>query len=540
MRSTAGIAAFLLTAAQAQKVVQFDIRGTPQNEKRTISKRATVGAYLLNDMSQYTYTINASIGTPPQQVNLQLDTGSTDIWVNYAGSNYCRARNCFDSYDPRNSSSYAESVPNGFEVAYGDGSGASGDYITDTININGVSITNQTIGLALKSDIQYGLMGVGFRGTEGSCGEGGSAAAQQSSTYCYPTIIDNMLDQKKINSRAFSLYLNDLGQSTGSILFGGVDTSKFVGGLTQIPMAGIQYTDGTIETDRYTVAWTNLTITTPNGVQNIWDQLYQAGSAYPVLIDSGTSTARFPPDITQALYKQMGAVVVKGEAYAPCYLRTANVTIDFHLGGSDGAIVKVPIDEFLYDLDSTYNKIWARLGGTQYCSVAFSAADDGLPIFGDTVMRTSYYVYDLDNRVIALGPANFSPGKATVKEITNGTIPGVTKTASKVSGFSSFSSAASSAPPRGYNTGSGLMTASITTQTNVPLAQFTTAKYTGQNGYSGMANYITTAAASSATGGSTSKGAASGVNVPKARMDSLIVLALVSCFVAVGAGMVLL
>ena len=285
------LAASLAKGALSQKVVRFDIQGRQPSEALKLAKRAAFRTYLFNDINNGLYSVNVSIGTPPQNFTLQLDTGSTDVWVNSAGSTYCQQGNCFDSFDSSSSSSYAISVPNEFNVTYGDGTGAAGDLFTDDLTVGGVTITNQTMGLASTSDIAYGLMGVGMVGTEGSCD------VQQGQTgYCYANLIDSMVSEGQINSHAFSLYLNDLNQSTGSILFGGVDSSRYTGDLVAVPFVPLQLQDGTNDTSRYTVAWTNLTITTPNGVENV---LNGQSEALPALLDSGTTLANLPTTITK-------------------------------------------------------------------------------------------------------------------------------------------------------------------------------------------------------------------------------------------------
>lgn len=69
------------------------------------------------------------------------------------------------------------------------------------------------MGLAYNSTDKQGLVGVGL-------------AQNEASFYKYPTIIDQMASQGLIKSRAFSLYLDGPDSSSGSIVFGGVDTKK--------------------------------------------------------------------------------------------------------------------------------------------------------------------------------------------------------------------------------------------------------------------------------------------------------------------------
>ena len=42
------------------------------------------------DNEEALYLLNGSLGTPPQDFALHIDTGSSDLWVNVAGSQYCQ------------------------------------------------------------------------------------------------------------------------------------------------------------------------------------------------------------------------------------------------------------------------------------------------------------------------------------------------------------------------------------------------------------------------------------------------------------------
>ena len=140
--STIGLAAASIVAqTAAQKVVKFDIRANRPQQPQLV-KRATseYRGYLFNDVENGLYSIEVQIGTPGQPFSLQLDTGSTDVWVNAQSSQFCQQGNCLDSYAPKNSSSYASSVPGGFNVTYGDGTGAAGDYFTDVLSVAGMDL----------------------------------------------------------------------------------------------------------------------------------------------------------------------------------------------------------------------------------------------------------------------------------------------------------------------------------------------------------------------------------------------------------------
>src|SRR5208282_278258 len=77
----------------------------------------------------------------------------------------------------------------------------------------------------------------------------------------YPNLVDKMVAQNLIQSRAYSLYLDDQDASTGIILFGGVDTDKFYGPLATFPIN----VDNTGTTSAFVITLTGLSLSPPGG-----------------------------------------------------------------------------------------------------------------------------------------------------------------------------------------------------------------------------------------------------------------------------------
>jgi Eukaryotic aspartyl protease len=73
------------------RVVHMPITRRPRDPKHELAKRASgqkyAGVVLGNAPLPGLYFVNASVGTPGQNIQLQVDTGSSDIWM--FGPNSC-------------------------------------------------------------------------------------------------------------------------------------------------------------------------------------------------------------------------------------------------------------------------------------------------------------------------------------------------------------------------------------------------------------------------------------------------------------------
>lgn len=76
-------------------VVQWDIqkRPSPPQAKPRFQKRAsTYEEVVSNEETRGGYFANCKMGTPAQDMTLQLDTGSSDIWVPESNAKVCRKK----------------------------------------------------------------------------------------------------------------------------------------------------------------------------------------------------------------------------------------------------------------------------------------------------------------------------------------------------------------------------------------------------------------------------------------------------------------
>jgi hypothetical protein len=93
--SAVAVGALLARSAYASfgnGVVQWDIQRTQRREefKRLLKRADTLEEVITNEQARGGYFSTCRLGTPGQNLTLQLDTGSSDIWVPDSGAQVCR------------------------------------------------------------------------------------------------------------------------------------------------------------------------------------------------------------------------------------------------------------------------------------------------------------------------------------------------------------------------------------------------------------------------------------------------------------------
>ncbi|KAL2068155.1 hypothetical protein VTL71DRAFT_16253 [Oculimacula yallundae] len=384
------------------RVVEFPIqRNTIQNPavRDRLRRRAqTVQATLDNE--ETLYFANASLGTPPQRFRLHLDTGSSDLWVNTATSTLCRTKGnpcAFAGTYSANSSSTYSYVSGDFNISYVDGSGAAGDYVTDTFTIGSAAVTKLQFGVGYTSSSSEGILGIGYEVNEVQVGRARKAP--------YRNLPSQMVVDGLIQTNAYSLWLNDLDASTGSILFGGVDTGKYVGQLETLPIQA--------EGGYFAEFLITLTAVTFGNI------VIAKNQAQAVLLDSGSSLTYLPDTMTEAIYQQVKAQYdpSQGAAYVPCSLADNTTRLNFTFSGP---MISIPMNELVIVVKSASGRQLTFSDGTTACLFGIAPAGSSTSVMGDTFIRSAYVVYDLANNEISIAQTNFNSTTTNIIEITKG------------------------------------------------------------------------------------------------------------------------
>lgn len=201
----------------------------------------------------------------------------------------------------------------------------------------------------------------------------------------YDYVLDTMVDQGLIESRAFSLDLRGVDNPGGALIFGGIDTGKYIGALAKLPMLDRRQTPR--GADRYYVTMTAVGLTMADGSVVRSEEI-----SVPVFLDSGSTFSHLPRPIYQAFADAFDPDVMydprTGYYYVPCEVADLEASVDFYFGAK---AIRVPLRDF----------IWHVQG---YCILGV-LPEDSEPILGDTFLRAAYVVFDQDNRNLHIAQA---------------------------------------------------------------------------------------------------------------------------------------
>lgn len=435
----------------------------------------TVDLDLKNRSNFYSVTLN--VGSPSQEVIVLLDTGSSDLWITGSGNPYCEAstRNAQLGNNKRDSigeeimswftvmySTYGTQIPTGtatvsgggstgtatassggssatincatygtfnktgsrtfksngssFDISYGDGSFASGVWGTDDITVGGYNISNVSIAVANETNSTVGVLGIGLAGLESTYSSAESSVSGNRYTYSnFPMVLK---DRGLIKKNVYSLYLNSSEATSGSILFGAVDSSKYDGQLYTLPILN-QYKDLSAPV-QFDITLQGM------GMQNSSSQTTFTTTQMPALLDSGTTLAYLPEEVLEMIASAVGASYSSSYGYylLSCPSSDDDTSLVFDFGG--------------FHITANLSDLIIESSGSS-CVLGLLPSGDNSAILGDIFLVNTYVVYDLESYEISMAQANYNSTSEDIELVTSA-VPNAKDAAGYSSTYSSSQS----------------------------------------------------------------------------------------------------
>ncbi|ODQ79173.1 hypothetical protein BABINDRAFT_162222 [Babjeviella inositovora NRRL Y-12698] len=403
-----------------------------------LSKREADGVVTMQIVNENTfYMANLSVGSNSQNVGVLVDTGSSDLWIMGSDNSFCargtakrdlkqanpadrqkrdtgNAIDCstYGTFDKSASTSF-QSNNTKFAIQYADNTFATGGWGYDKVVIGSLTVDNLSFAVADLSNSTMGVLGIGLAGLETTY----SSATTGSKPYMYENLPMKMKSDGLIEKNIYSLYLNQGIATYGSVLFGGVDHSKYVGNLVTVPIVNslAKYYANPLKTE-----------ITLDSVSYEGNNLMSTSTI--ALLDSGSTLSYLPSSVVSAAVSALGlSYNSRVQAYTGSCSSFNNKSFTFTFSG---ATITVPASNFLMSL--------VLSNGQSSNTCAFGMIESSQTVLGDSFLRAAYVVYDLDDYEISLANANFGESAnsenvvavvSTIPDASSGASTGTSNTA---------------------------------------------------------------------------------------------------------------
>jgi cathepsin D len=329
----------------------------------------------LTDYQDSQYFGPITIGNPPQSFTVIFDTGSSNLWV---PSSTCPAKNiACQTHNKYNSSASSTYVPNGesFAIQYGTGS-LKGFLSEDSVGVGSFSVAKQVFAEATEEPgITFivaafdGILGLAF---------------ESISVNHVTPVFYNMMSQGLLDQEIFSFWLSQTAGAIpgGELTFGAIDTTRFTGPITYVPLTAQTYWE--FHMDDFLV----------NDTSSGW-----CSSPCKAIADSGTSLITGPSSHMNALNKELGAFLLRGEGIFPnCDILQTGPVITIVLAGKP------------FDLKPKDYVLQVTDEGITTCISGFYGLDIPPPtgplyILGDVFLSKYYSIFDFANKQVGFATA---------------------------------------------------------------------------------------------------------------------------------------
>lgn len=415
----------LLLAAGAAAQLQLALSPPRHNNAAALSRRQRGESDMQRpvdlDAWFYPYAVNVSIGTPGQEQSLALTFSYTESLI--LRRSLCRDSDDSSSdddvptwslldcnngaYDPRKSRSYNETRseysysddPEMFDEVYGSRA-VSGTLMKETINIAGDEVTDLGFRLASDTALESGFLALGW--------------ATPSDEF---SILNEMTYQGAILSQAFSLWAqDDRNGTTGHILFGAVDRSKYHGPIKRLQASKYKYD----KVPGYAVNVSSaMHTTTESSETRPFDEWFDFFAS----ISPTTMITNLPMDVAQPLLEQANATL---STTSDLWVVDCNTTdsikggFALELGGEGGYLLHAWLRDLVVPSESWFeSKVWNMdepepvtwcLFGIQSTGKTHNFNHDSIKpwVIGNMVLKSTYMVFDANNMEVGLAPLRMS------------------------------------------------------------------------------------------------------------------------------------
>ena len=318
------------------------------------------------------------------------------------------------------SSTYEPNLSDAFSASR-TGHHIQGHSASETITMHGIQIPNIEISTVQNSTLKTtGIIGLGYLNQGSHHGRHGGRGQ---------SFLDSLAKEGAIHHKAYSLHL-EKDTETGTILFGGMDSSKFHGPIKKLPIVphsnatghrtynALQVMMASLEFSKNrSIAYNKAAILDPSSrISHLPKAVFE-----PLLETIRNSQPGYPAfhfEEMKAGTQKIHTVDCKiGES-----LSKRNAIFGF--GGAEGAKLNIPLRDLVLKAPGCSDEEPSTKTTQCLCFLAFNqspmfrsgnySSPFEITVLGDAILRHAYIVYDLQDNKIGMAQRNFEVVKSNI------------------------------------------------------------------------------------------------------------------------------
>ncbi|CAH1408069.1 unnamed protein product [Nezara viridula] len=333
---------------QLEKFISFSKRGIPVSIK--------------NNKNMDYYGV-IGLGTPPQELKVVFDTGSSDLWV---PSSHCWfSFSCYNhKYFKDSKSSTFKNIGKSVSIEYGTGS-ISGTTVQDKLTVGNISVPEQVFiaATSISKDPFYkaktdGIFGLGFP----------EIAETKATPPLYTMVYDGAIPKPIV-----SFYLNrDIQDSNGGeVNFGGKNKDLYDENSGHpIPVTQRGFWQFVLDSI------------------NVNDKKITSRYGFEAIADTGTSLVYLPAGSSAKIYEEVGAKIVDGIGVVDCDKINSLPSVNF------------VINNYYYELEGKDYILKMQDHSKDVCVVGFLDTTQEVMILGDVFLGKFYTTFDIGQNTV--------------------------------------------------------------------------------------------------------------------------------------------
>ncbi|EGF99822.1 aspartic peptidase A1 [Melampsora larici-populina 98AG31] len=336
-----------------------------------VKAQAPSSISLSNYMNLQYYSV-IEVGVPPQKFNVQVDTGSTSLWVaSFDPRDKSKSRLGSDEiagalFNVAKSSTFVATKAI-YSMFYADSSYANGYVGADTVSQGSFKVDGQKFGVVTATSTGMyisdasGVLGMGFA----------SAEPERPAPFWQTANVESfaigMSGFTKDSSRSSSAL-----HPGGILTLGGVESKLYDGDINYVPLTN-----------------TSLWQVSVDGV-SVGGQMISNTDSNRVLIDSGTSLIGVPSEVAKSVYSQIPNSTPGTGNYKGYYSYPCDASPDFAMifGG-----ITYPVSAESFNIQPVKGNPSQCYGAVFSTGAVSAAAGESMWIVGASFMRNVYTVF---------------------------------------------------------------------------------------------------------------------------------------------------